>query len=113
MKMEALAGIGSIAMTFAGWFIAQADPQTIPSNVSAIITQAGGLGLAVWLVYHHTTITIPTMQRLHAEERATSQAGFQKVLDEKRIEYFREIDKQREQFAAMITQINCKYRGDQ
>jgi hypothetical protein len=53
------------------------------------------------------------MQRLHAEERATSQAGFQKVLDEKRIEYFREIDKQREQFAAMITQINCKYRGDQ
>lgn len=115
MLKEVLAGIGTITLPFLGWVIAQADPGTlpalnIPASVTGLITQAGGLGLAVWLVYHHTTVTIPGMQRLHAEERTAAQALFAKVLDEKREEYFREIERQREQFAAMIATIRCQYQ---
>jgi len=112
MKFEAMAGIGSLAATIGGWALAQAEVTSIPSNVSGLITQAGGLGLAVWLVYHHTTITIPNMQKLHAEERTASQRGFERVLDEKRAEYFKELEKQRDQFSQMLDKMNCKYRGE-
>lgn len=113
MIKESALGIGSFALTLAGWAIAQVDVPAIPTNVGGLITQAGGLGLAVWLVYHHTTITIPNMQKLHSEERTASQKGFEKILDDKRQEYFKEIERQREQFSTVMEKASCRFRGDQ
>jgi hypothetical protein len=112
MRGEVVAGIGSVIVTISGWLIAQAELPSMPSSINGLITQVGGLGLAVWLVYHHTTVTIPNMQKLHAEERTASQRGFERVLDEKRAEYFKELQTQRDQFSAMLDKMNCKYRID-
>ncbi len=115
MGREVAAAIGSLVLSIGGWFIGQVELPAIPSlpnGVTSILSQMGGLGLAVWLVYHHTTVTIPSMQRMHSEERTASQHSFEKILDEKRTEYFREIERQREQFSDLINRTTCKYRSE-
>ena len=109
---EAILATGSMGLTYAGWLIAQAavDPVAIAPTLPSLLSSVGGLGLAVWLVYYHTTVVMPNMQKLHAEERMQMQVQFNKTLDEKRVDYFREIHEQRQQFAEIIEKVSCKAR---
>jgi len=52
-------------------------------SIAGMITQFGGLGLAVWLAYHHTTVVIPNLQKSHREERKEDLLMFKEALKEK------------------------------
>jgi hypothetical protein len=96
---ERTLGIGAIVVTIIGklWAMAQVDP-SIGGTFVGIITQFGGLGLAVWLVYYHTTTTVPSMQRDFKDERTKLLEMHKLEIDEKRREYFAQLDKMAEQF---------------
>jgi hypothetical protein len=62
-------------------------------GIVSLLTQFGGLGLAVWLVYYHTTVTYPNMQREHREERQAALMQFKAEIDLKRTEYLESLEK--------------------
>jgi hypothetical protein len=84
--MEATLGTSSLVVTAFGAIVGQLDPSLGGAFVS-VVTQFGGLGLAIWLVYIHTTKTIPDLQREHREEREAAIAQFTGELERKRQEY--------------------------
>ena len=111
---EAL-GIGSLVASGIGIVIAQIDPG-LGGPLLSILTQFGGLGLAVWLVYYHTTITIPNMQKEHRSEREAAIKEFKEELDVKRIEYLAsikelsheftlELESRRQEVATILNQL--------
>ena len=100
LTLSALAGMLSL---FKYATLGQAETAGIP----ALVTQFGGLGLAIWLVIHHTMITIPTMQKLHREERTQDLELFKQTLNEKLLEHSAELDRQRQAFLDG----HCKYVG--
>lgn len=83
---EVVIGVGALIVSGVGAVLAQADP-ALGSSLMSILTQFGGLGLAVWLAYYHTTVTIPTLHKQHKEERIESIKLFTEQLDTKRREY--------------------------
>lgn len=69
-QSEIVMGAASAVVVFVGSLLsqtAQTDPTLNPWV--GIVTQFGGLGLAIYLVIHHTTRTIPDMQKDHRTER--------------------------------------------
>lgn len=86
---------------------AQATPAS--ASLVEILGQLGGFGIAVWLVIHHTMVTIPRMTKEHREERAEIIATFQKTLAEKREDYKKELAEQRAEVAQMLERTACKY----
>lgn len=107
-KTELAIGVASMVVGAIGMLAQVEIPVSPAMTISQLVSQFGGLGLAVWLVIHHTMITIPSMQKSHAEERRELFASFQKTLDEKRKDYAAEIDRQREEFAVMLSRFQCK-----
>jgi hypothetical protein len=93
MTFEAMTGSVSVALTMAGWAIGQAEVGSVGGSIVGLITQFGGLGLAVWLVYQHTTVTIPQMQKEHREERQAALLEFKAEIDLKRKEYLESLQK--------------------
>ena len=96
---EKTLGIGALVVTLLGklWSVSQVDP-SIGGTFVGIVTQFGGLGLAVWLVYYHTTTTVPGMQKDFRDERTRLMELHKQEIDEKRKEYFLQLDKMAEQF---------------
>ena len=75
---EIIMGAASALVLFVGSLLSQAA-QTAPASLDpwvGVVTQFGGLGLAIYLVIHHTTRTIPDMQRDHPTERQELVAAF-------------------------------------
>jgi hypothetical protein len=101
--VEETLGVASLILTTAGMLLGQLDPSLGGAFVS-VVTQFGGLGLAVWLVFHHTTKTIPDMQKEHRAEREASITQFAKELERKGHEHsiaLRELtDEYREELVA-------------
>lgn len=112
--IELTLGIAALASTISynlyHSLFAQADVQ-VPSSIYEIIAQLGGFGIAVWLVIHHTMVTIPRMMKEHREERKEILEKFDATLKEKRSDYAKELDQQRQEFARMLEKVSCKYQN--
>jgi hypothetical protein len=93
MTFEAFTGTLALTISFAGWVLGQSEIAASSGSIVGLITQFGGLGLAVWLVYQHTTVTIPSMQREHREERQIAWADFKAEIDAKRKEYLESLQR--------------------
>jgi hypothetical protein len=111
--MEASLGAASLASALGYNLYHMFAQASVPASASIveILGQLGGFGIAVWLVIHHTMVTIPRMTKEHREERAEILARFEKNLEEKRLDYQRELQEQRKEFAAMLEKASCKYKG--
>lgn len=83
----------------------------IPATIYEIIAQLGGFGIAVWLVIHHTMVTIPRMMKEHREERKEIIQKFDDTLKEKRTDYMRELEQRQQEFSRTLEKISCKYKG--
>lgn len=110
MLIEMLLGTLSLVASALG-LVAQTNEGSGPWNVTGLLTQFGGLGFAVWLVYYHTTKTIPDMQREHRQERDAIQAKWLVTLETKRAEYMAEMKAQREAFEKSLERIACRHPG--
>lgn len=77
-QSEIVMGASSALVLFVGSLLSQVAQTESPSLDPwiGIVTQFGGLGLAIYLVVHHTTKTIPDMQRDHRAERQEMVAAF-------------------------------------
>lgn len=95
----------------------------MPDFVPGMVSQFGALGLVFWMVIHLTMVTIPGMQKRHDEalatlltmhktERAEMLSSFHATLDQKRDDYTKELDRQREDFDRMLAKFSCKARTD-
>lgn len=101
MKIDIALGLSSLMTMLIG-------QTAITDAIPAMITQFGGLGLAVWLVYHHTMKTIPGLLETHRQERLELIMTFNKTLEEKRQDYKAEIEQQRKDFEQMLSRVACK-----
>lgn len=112
---ELVLGFLSIFASGAAYF-AQAD--ALPTWAQ-LIPHFGGLAFAVWLVIHHTTVTMPNVLKEHRqereamlnsfkEERAEALVEFHRVLDEKRQTYQQLLDAQSKQFAELLKEVTQK-----
>lgn len=119
MTFESIAGVASIAITMTGWFIGQAEVGSMGGSIVALVTQFGGLGLAVWLVYQHTTVTIPNLQKEHREERQAALIHFKEQIESQRSEYLQslkeltdeykvELKERRQEIIQAIRDNSCK-----
>jgi len=115
MKTDITLGILSLSTSLLG--------QAVPDFVPGLVSQFGALGLVFWMVVHLTMVTIPGMEKRHAEaqakmqemhkqERAEMQAAFTKTLDQKRTDYNAELNQQREDFERMLSKFACRAIGD-
>lgn len=111
MKTGIVLGISSIGLNLLG--------QAMPDFVPGLVSQFGALGLVFWMMIHTTMVTIPGMQKrndeamaklleMHKVERAEMLVAFNKTLEQKRIDYNQEIDRQRENFDEMLQKFACK-----
>lgn len=109
-----------IALGLLSIFTAIIGQAAVSDEILSMITQFGGLGLAVWLTIHHTMVTIPrmenrynemltAMEERHRQERVDMIAVFNKTLEEKRADYKSELDQQRISFAEMLGKASCRY----
>lgn len=108
--IEMLLGTLSLVAPALG-LLAQTNDVTGTWNVAGLVTQFGGLGFAVWLVYYHTTKTIPDLQREHRQEREAIQAKWLATLETKRVEYIAEMKAQRDSFEKALERITCRHPG--
>ncbi len=104
--------LGSIALILSGaGIIAQAELGT--PGWAQLIPHFGGLAFAVWLVIHHTTVTIPNMQKEHRAERLEATAQFIAALEEKRKSYQQQLEYERAYFKSHVEKITpCKLKDD-
>lgn len=73
--------------------VAQSEPANLGISVTGLVTQFGGLGLAIWLVILHTTRTIPKMQEDHRAERTEMIKAFQDRCDKQETCFRESLDK--------------------
>jgi hypothetical protein len=102
--------LGAMSLLFYGLGILAQGELLLP-NWTQLATQFGGLAFAVWLVIHHTTVTIPNMQKEHKAERLEAEAQFIKALEEKRRAYQEQLSAERMHFENYVEKISCKYRN--
>lgn len=120
---ERTLGIGALIATLIGklFTLAQVDP-SIGGTFIGIVTQFGGLGLAVWLVYYHTTTTVPQMQREFKEERQRLLELHKAETDQQKQDYFEQmnklsaqhredLDSERREFLEALKNNQCKYKS--
>jgi hypothetical protein len=113
---EVAIGFAALATSFGynlyHYIFAQVDPGIpIPTSIYDIVAKLGGFGIAIWLVIHHTMITIPKMMKEHREERKEALEQFEKALTEKRLDYKKELEDQRKEFGQMLERVSCRYKG--
>ncbi len=138
MRLEAI--LESTIVLHALWklsgFAAVAQIEAVTGTTipwADIVQQYGGLALAVWLVIHHTMVTIPRMQADSKAEREALVKAHREELDAKRADYMAQIAdqaaKHREElelirsdfmkqmdaiqrtFAAAVERQMCRYSG--
>jgi hypothetical protein len=115
--------LGSVALlsSFGGVIIAQTSIVPIDGLVT-IIAQIGGPGLAVWLVYYHTTVTTPNMQKEFREERqrlseihtiqlSEKREAFQKQLEKILMEHREELLEHKEEMKQIVSMAYCRYQN--
>ena len=100
---ESVLGTASLGIAISNAILAQAGVPHLDGLLS-IITSIGGPGLAVWLVYYHTTTTIPNAQKEFREERAEILAAYEKQMDQKREDFKRDIE-------AIVEKSYCRFKG--
>ncbi len=97
-------GITSISLSALS-FLAQTD--TLPTWAQ-LIPHFGGLAFAVWLVIHHTTVTMPGILKDHKEERLEVIAEFKKERAEALAEFHVMLQQQQQQFAQILKELSDK-----
>jgi hypothetical protein len=108
--------LGSIALLFSvgGVIIGQTSIVPIDGLVT-IITQIGGPGLAVWLVYYHTTVTTPNMQKEFREERQKLVEAHTEQLIEKREAFQQQLETllldHKEEMKQIVSMAYCRYQS--
>jgi hypothetical protein len=102
MTVEAIGGSIALAISFGGWMLGQTEVGAMGGGIVSLLTQFGGLGLAVWLVYYHTTVTYPNMQKEHREERQAALLQFKAEIDLKRTEYLASLDNLTKQYTTEL-----------
>lgn len=101
--------LGTLALLLSGLgIIAQAE--VLLPSWAQLIPHFGGLAFAVWLVIHHTTVTIPNMQKEHKAERLEAEAQFIKALEEKRKAYQEQLAYEREHFREHLDKLSCRWK---
>jgi len=109
--VDTLLGVGSLVVSGIN-VLAQIDPTT-GSIFTGALTQFGGLGLAVWLAYHNTTVVIPNLQKSFKEERLEIQRMHNEELERKRVDFKEQINQQQiyhnEQLEELISRSICKF----
>jgi hypothetical protein len=81
----------------------------LSGGIMGLLSQFGGVGLAVWLVIHHTTKVIPTMQKEFREERESLQTHHTAAIELLTGRHIKEMENRREDFKQMLEQVSCKY----
>ena len=108
MTFEAVTGALVLSISLAGWFIGQTEVAVSGGSIVGLITQFGGLGLAVWLVYQHTTVTIPNMQKEHRAERQAAWVDYKAEIDTKRKEYLESLERLTEVHATQSRELHAQ-----
>jgi len=112
---ESLLGTSSLAVTIGHAILGQI-PNVPLDGLLSIITQVGGPGLAVWLVYYHTTVTIPNAQREFRQERAELVAAHAAQLIDRREAFQSQIqnmlNEHREEMHSIVEKSFCRYRSE-
>jgi hypothetical protein len=106
--LQALIGTASLVFSVAGSMIGQIDGSAATGFVG-IVSQFGGLGLAVWLVYHHTTVSMPNKEKEYKEERLLTLELHTKQLEDMRRDFLLEHKHVAEKFAADVQQEREKF----
>lgn len=101
--------LGTLALMFSGLGILAQAELAIP-GWAQLIPHFGGLAFAVWLVIHHTTVTIPKMQAEHRSERLEAETQFIKALEEKRKAYQDQLTYERQYFREHMDKLSCKWK---
>lgn len=111
---ESFLGTSSLAITLGHAILSQVSVPQLDGLLS-IITQVGGPGLAVWLVYYHTTVTIPNAQKEFRLERSEMIAAHATQLSEKRQAFQTQIQEllnsHKEEMQMIVEKSFCKYKG--
>lgn len=102
--IELALGVGTLLMSGVG-ILGQTG---ILDTGHSFLTQYGGIGLATWLVIHHTMKTIPGMETRHQTERLS----FQQILADERKEHAAEMERQRAQFADLMSRHQCRWKEE-
>jgi hypothetical protein len=98
--------LGATSLSLAGIsFIAQSS--TLP-EWAQLIPHFGGLAFAVWLVIHHTTVTMPSILKEHKDERLAIIAEFKKERIEALGEFHTMLEAQQRQFGEMLKEVSKK-----
>ena len=110
---EAILGTSSIAVIAGHAILAQVSVHQLDGLLS-VITSVGGPGLAVWLVYYHTTVTIPNAQKEFRAERAELLAEYTKQVNERRDIFQSQIQElltdHKEEMGRIVEKSYCKYQ---
>ena len=111
---EHLIGTTSLTLTIGHAIVGQVGLPQLDGLLS-IITQVGGPGLAVWLVYYHTTVTIPNAQKEFRLERAEMITAHANQLSERREAFQTQIqdllNSHKEEMQLIVEKSFCKYKG--
>lgn len=78
-------------------------------TIMNLLSQFGGLGLAVWLVIRHTTVTIPALQKEHREEREVAAKVHAEVIQKLVLAHNEELDRRRAEFTSILEKTSCNY----
>lgn len=106
MVDETELGLGITSILFSGLsFLAQSE--TLPTWAQ-LIPHFGGLAFAVWLVIHHTTVTMPGILKDHKEERLEIINEFKKERLEALAEFHKMLEAREKQFAEMLKEVSRK-----
>lgn len=84
-------------------------PESIQGGLVDLLSQFGGLGLAVWLVYRHTTVTIPNMQIEHRKEREAAEEKHSKTLEKLTASHIEALDRKRQEYLAALPKVVCRF----
>lgn len=112
---ETILGASTLVVTLAGTMLSQVQLPGL-DGLLPIITQIGGPGLAVWLVYYHTTTTIPNAQKEFRLERAELVAAHAKQLNDKteafKIQLKELLEAHKEEIENLISKSYCRYKAE-
>lgn len=115
MFVEELIGAGAMVVSGLGYIVAQVTP-AVPNlpdlNITELVFQFGGLGLAVWLVIRHTTVTIPSLEERYRKERETL-LDQHKTEREASLKLFKdELDMKRQEYMQAIKELTKEYSDE-
>ncbi len=115
MKIEAAieAGIGLHFLTnlaFAIFPIGQVEALHAIQPLIELLKQFGGLGLALWLVWYHTTKSIPNAQKESREERAQDREDHKAELIRQDEQHQIEMKNLQETFKEALQAVVCKFK---